>query len=377
MRPIRKLDIPALIPAYQPEPSLLTLVRTLQELGFRTIIIVNDGSGADRAAIFEQLSGVAGVHVLRHAVNRGKGAALKTGLRHVLENIPECAGVVTADADGQHHPEDILRVAARLERDSSALVLGVRTFDKNVPWRNRMGNVLTRKLIRWIVGTRVTDSQTGLRGVPRALIPSLLELPSQGYEFELEMLIACKHQSFRIAEEPIRTIYLEGNRSSHFNHVSDSIRIYRVLFRFSFLFTLAAALDLIVFATAFTAGASIPGAHLLSRFVAAVFNGASGRSAARHSQQRRRAVFSKFAGLAVASSLVSYALLMFIHKAFEVSVIPAKLMAEGLLFIAGFMAQRDFVFTRRKGPALSKKIAALSRISRLFQVVVSAANRAP
>jgi putative flippase GtrA len=88
-------------------------------------------------------------------------------------------------------------------------------------------------------------------------------------------------------------------------------------------------------------------------------------------------VFSIFAGLAVASSLVSYALLMFIHKAFEVSVIPAKLMAEGLLFIAGFMAQRDFVFTRRKGPALSKKIAALSRISRLFQVVVSAANRAP
>ena len=79
-------------------------------------------------------------------------------------------------------------------------------------------------LMRLIVGQKLTDTQTGLRGIPAPLVPCLLKLPSSGYEFELDMLIACKHQSVGIVEQPIRTIYLEGNKSSHFRPVADSMR---------------------------------------------------------------------------------------------------------------------------------------------------------
>ena len=90
---------------------------------------------------------------------------------------------------------------------------------------------------------RLGDTQTGLRGVPATLIPHLLRLQSSGYEFELDMLIACKHQGCPVVQQPIRTIYLGRNRSSHFHPILDSMRIYLVLFRFSLLAAVACLVE--------------------------------------------------------------------------------------------------------------------------------------
>ena len=87
--------------------------------------------------------------------------------------------------------------------------------------------------MRWIIGQRISDTQTGLRGIPLAMIPRLLVIPHHGYEFELEMLLVCKYEGIRIRETGIQTIYLDGNRSSHFNPLLDSFRIYFVLLRFT------------------------------------------------------------------------------------------------------------------------------------------------
>jgi glycosyltransferase involved in cell wall biosynthesis len=219
-------DVPIVIPAYKPGERLLELVDALLTLGVDAIILVDDGSGPDYAEYFQRVAVLTHVYLVQHAVNLGKGSALKTGMNYALVHFPDCCGVVTADADGQHHAGDIVRVAGRLRTNSDALIMGVREFRAGVPWKSRLGNQITRALTRVMVGQKLADSQTGLRGIPATLIAHLLRVPSVGYEFELYMLIACKHRGLPVLQEPIRTIYLNGNKSSHFHPIFDSMRIY-------------------------------------------------------------------------------------------------------------------------------------------------------
>jgi putative flippase GtrA len=340
-------DVPVLIPAYKPGSSLTTLVQALQALGVRHVVVVNDGSGPEFADRFRSID-LPGVFLVEHAVNLGKGAALKTGMNYALVKFPGCPGVVTADADGQHHPDDILRVAERLAGSPDALVMGVRSFGEKVPLRSRFGNDVTRVLMKIVMGQSLADTQTGLRGIPASLIPHLLRLASNGYEFELDMLIACKHQGCPLVQEPIRTIYLDGNKSSHFHPIFDSMRIYFLLFRFSVLSVLTAAIDNLVFAFTYQHTKSIAQSQIAARLVAMVFNYAGARRMVFHSQQRHAVVVPKYVALVAANATLSYALIRLLTYSLHLPAIPAKLAAEGLLFIANFAIQRDFVFTRRK-----------------------------
>lgn len=343
-------DVPILIPAYQPGTALHGVVDALLTLGDPAIIVVNDGSSPESAPIFETLQRSGRVHVLHHAVNLGKGAALKTGLNYALVHFPGCVGVVTADADGQHDAHDILRIANRLRTIPDALILGVREFNHDVPFRSRIGNNMTRLLMRLLVGQNLSDTQTGLRGIPRRIIGHLLRMSASGYEFELDMLIACKHQMCTVAEETIRTIYLEGNKSSHFHPLFDSMRIYVLLFRFSVLSLFTAVLDNIVFMLTFGATLSVAEAQIAGRITAMLFNYAGARRAVFHSRQKHVVVLPKYVLLVTANGLLSYVLIRYLSGAFGFSVITAKLLVEGILFIANFAIQRDFVFTRRRSP---------------------------
>jgi glycosyltransferase involved in cell wall biosynthesis len=347
MKPVCS-DVPVVIPAYKPSPSLAALVEGLLDLGTRAIIVIDDGSGPEFADHFQRLASLDRVHVIHHAVNLGKGAALKTGLNYAQVQFPGSCGVVTADADGQHHPEDIMRIAERLRANPDALIMGVREFGSRVPWKSRIGNTVTRSLMRLVVGQKLTDTQTGLRGIPATLIPHLLHIASQGYEFELDMLIACKHQACPVLEEPIRTIYLDGNKGSHFHPITDSMRIYFVLLRFGGISLLTAALDNLVFTIVFTLSGNIVRSQITSRFAGMILSYAGARQGVFHSRQRHAVVLPKFVLLVVGSGLLSYTLLRWINTTFGLPVILAKLCAEGLLFIANFAIQRDLVFTRRK-----------------------------
>lgn len=223
-------SVAALIPAWEPPSGLVSLTRELLGHGCGAIIVVDDGSGAERQAIFREIAQASQVTVLRHPRNAGKGSALKTGFRHLLAHHPNCAGVVTADADGQHTSADIARVALALA-DSGRFVLGTRGLQQNVPLRSKLGNTLTRCAFRWLTRTCVSDTQTGLRGFPMPIVAELTGLPGDRYEYEMTVL-AYLCQSMRPPlEVPISTVYLDGNRSSHFDPVRDSMRIYSVLLR--------------------------------------------------------------------------------------------------------------------------------------------------
>jgi putative flippase GtrA len=172
-------------------------------------------------------------------------------------------------------------------------------------------------------------------------------VPSSGYEFELDMLLACKHQGFPVVQVPIRTIYLGNNESSHFHPILDSMRIYFLLLRFSVLSLCTAAVDNVVFAIAFKGTGNIARSMVAARLVAMTFNYLSVRRTVFHSQQPHTKVLPKYVALVALNGVVSYSMIQFLHNTFGVRAIPAKLFAEGLLFIANFAIQRDLVFTRR------------------------------
>ncbi len=337
-----------LIPAYCPQDNLIGLVRDLSERGFSVILVVDDGSGPAYRSVFDALTEIPVVRVTRHAINLGKGAALKTGLNVLLAEYPELLGVVTADADGQHHPDDILAVSERFLRNPGELVLGARQFAGDVPLRSQFGNLLTRNVLRLVLGNHLTDTQTGLRAIPRALVLRLLRIAAAGYEFELEMLVAAKHQGITVVEEPIRTIYEPGNPTSHFHPLRDSMRIYFVLLRFAAISGGTALLDNVVFSLVFHASGSILQAQVMGRLVAVLFNYGLVRRAVFFSDQRHSVVLPRYLLLVAGNALVSYVGVRFISSQWPVGVVPAKLLAETLLFIANFAIQRDFVFTKKQ-----------------------------
>jgi 4-amino-4-deoxy-L-arabinose transferase-like glycosyltransferase/glycosyltransferase involved in cell wall biosynthesis len=348
MQPEQPVQHVVLIPAYRPSSGLVDLVRDLSARGAPAILLVDDGSGPQFRGVFDEAAQFPRVQVLRHAVNLGKGAALKTGINHALCVFPGLAGIVTADADGQHHPEDIERVAASLRAHPGALVLGSRTFDSAVPLRSRFGNILTRRLMQTLIGTRLRDTQTGLRGIPAALAERLLRVEARGYEFELEMLIAARQSGVPLVEVPIRTIYEPGNKSSHFNPLTDSMKIYFVLLRFSSVSLMAALLDNLIFYLVWKRTGHILGAQVVARLVSVTFNYSMVRARVFSSREAHQVLLPKYLLLVLASGTSSYLGILAFAR-LGVSAMPAKLFVETLLFFVNFAVQRMFIFHSGEG----------------------------
>jgi putative flippase GtrA len=336
-----------IIPAYQPTETLAELAADLSG-DRRDIVIVNDGSSPECEAIFTRVAAVPHVTVLTHAVNLGKGQALKTAFNHVLiHSAPATVGVVTADADGQHLAGDIRRVAERLEQlpGDRTLILGSRGFKGEVPLRSRFGNVMTRGVFRVLIGRALTDTQTGLRGIPRSFLRELLQVSAGRYEFELEMLVRAAATRMAIEELEIATVY--GTfATSHFNPLRDSLRIYFVFLRFLSLSIITAAIDYAAFAVVFTARHDILTAIIVARAIAGTFNFLANRSVVFRSRGNVAAEAAKYAALVVGLMLISYALISALVNVFHLNVYISKVLVEGTLFLASFALQNLVVFAR-------------------------------
>jgi glycosyltransferase involved in cell wall biosynthesis len=235
-----------LIPAYNPDNKLTVLVEALKATVTADIVVVNDGSSPASSPVFEAIKNK--VTLLEHTVNKGKGAAIKTGLKYIQQNHGDLCGIVTVDADGQHSPSDALKLLDTLEQNQDSLVLGCRTFSGEIPWKSRWGNNITKFVFRILSGVNVSDTQTGLRAFTSKLIPTLLEVGGDRYEYEMNMLVSCTKLKIPIKEVPIETIYTdEKNTSSHFRAVKDSARIYGNLLLFAGSSFLSFLVDFIVF----------------------------------------------------------------------------------------------------------------------------------
>ncbi len=224
-------NVSVVLPSYKPDEKLEATVKGFIESGFEDIIVIDDGGGEEYKAIFERVAGYPQCTVLTHEVNRGKGAALKTAFKWYSENR-DGLGVVTADGDGQHTPEDTYNIAVAMEK-SGNIVLGVRDFSQpDVPERSKKGNNITSNVFRVFVGMKISDTQTGLRGIPAKYLPKMCEIYGDRYEYETNMLLYMKRWGLGFEEVKIRTVYINENETSHFRPVRDSVRIYSLILKF-------------------------------------------------------------------------------------------------------------------------------------------------
>ena len=184
-------NISIILPSYKPDEKLEATVLGFIEAGFEDIIVVDDGGGEEYKAIFDRVAALEKCTVLTHEVNRGKGVALKTAFKWYCENR-DGLGVVTADGDGQHTPEDTYNVAVAMEK-SGNIILGVRDFSQpDVPERSKKGNTITSSVFKLFVGMNISDTQTGLRGIPAKYLEKMCGIYGDRYEYETNMLLYMK-----------------------------------------------------------------------------------------------------------------------------------------------------------------------------------------
>lgn len=219
-----------LIPAYKPDARMTDLVAALAQRAL-TVIVIDDGSGTDYRALFERVKPFA--QVVSCEQNGGKGAAIKIGLRYIQKHFKPPYSVVTADADGQHRVKDIVRVVKLAKKNPDALVTGCRLISREMPLRNWFGNFYTKIAFLFATGRHSTDTQTGLRGFSDRAVPFMLGVKGRRYEYEMNVLLWWARCNRPMVEIPIRTIYLDGNSTSHFKAVRDSVIIYGEILRFS------------------------------------------------------------------------------------------------------------------------------------------------
>ncbi|MBE6616809.1 MAG: glycosyltransferase [Ruminococcaceae bacterium] len=352
--------VTVVIPSYKPDEKLISTLNGVIDTGFTDIIVVDDGGGEKYAPIFEKVKAMPGCTVLHHPVNRGKGAALKTAFAYYLENRPESVGLVTADADGQHLPEDILG-CARDMAEKESVILGVRDFSlPHVPPRSKAGNRFTSGFFKIFFGMNISDTQTGLRAIPRKYLKPIAEVEGDRYEYETHMLFLIGKAHIPMAEHTIDTVYIDDNSSSHFRVVRDSARIYKMVLLFAFSSLVCTVIDIVldltlativsdilqvsnVFATALLAFAG-------ARLISAVINYFLNRFAV--FKDGGRISFPRYVLLACSIFAVNIIpiLIVFVFPIpfTNAIVMPLRLIVSLMVFPVSFKLQHNFVFNKYK-----------------------------
>ncbi len=340
-----------LIPCYNPDEEIMDTF--IKELGkkYQNIVFIDDGCSKEHEAYFKKLEKK--YPVIKHYKNYGKGRGIKNGLNYILNNYPDCKSIITADCDGQHSIQDITKVYKETLENQNSLVLGTRNFDdENVPFKSRYGNKITRNVFKIFVGLSISDTQTGLRGMSRNVAEAMLSISGERYEYETNVLIACKTEDIPIVEVPIETIYIEENRTSHFNPIKDSIMIYKLFIKYIIVALSSFFIDILLFSLFLIAYDKIGLTHpiitstITARILSSIYNYFI----------NAKLVFKKMNKL----SIIKYFLLVFIQmwvsafavagicKVIPVNPVALKIVVDTFIFVINFIIQREFIFNKKE-----------------------------
>ena len=340
--------VTVLIPAYEPEETMLALLRELRETTDWRIVVVDDGSGPDFAPLFESAREYA--QVTGYTENHGKGYALRRGMVYIKQNLPDTDIILTMDADGQHKVPDARRVAEKSASLGRSLVIGSRAFTGRIPLRSRFGNGLTRFVYSLATGSKVTDTQTGLRAFHMDSLEYMLTIPGDRYEYEMTVLLQCPRDGIPIVEVPIETVYLNENQSSHFNVLRDSVRIYKDILKFSAASLISFLVDFCLF-NLFSLFLGVIPSNILARVISCVVNYLLNKHFVfGHKGQVGRTALQYFTlaavMLAVNTTIVNTLFTYVLHIKWL-----DKIIAEVLCFTVNWLVQRFIIF---KKPAEEK-----------------------
>jgi glycosyltransferase involved in cell wall biosynthesis len=233
-RPIRnderseneKNSVWIVIPAYNEETVIGSVIADIRAAGYENILVVDDGS-KDATCKVAQKSGVT---ALRHRLNRGKGAATKTGIEAAKLFGAEI--IITMDGDGQHNPTDIEQLIAPIQKKKVAVVLGTRLKNpEGMPWYKIAHNVIGNAIVWYLYGLWVSDSQSGFRAYSR-YAANCIDTKTDRYEYDSEVIREIRKHKLKYCEIPIEVRYTEYSRGklqkqSFLNGVKT---VYRMIF---------------------------------------------------------------------------------------------------------------------------------------------------
>lgn len=350
------MKIIALIPAYEPEENMLDLLENIKKDTDMDIVVVNDGSSDACKDIFSKAKEFA--KVLEHEVNKGKGRALKTGLNYINDNYRGEYIVVTMDADGQHTIEDALKICDLVKKSPDILVLGKRFFGEDVPLRSRFGNAMTRLVYKIATGVKVYDTQTGLRAFSYKLVPLMLEIKGERYEYEINVLMECSKNNIEIKEIDIATIYINNNSGSHFNVFKDSYRIYKEIFKFCaasiicFLVDYALYCIGLVFTVSLGKGLSTVVSNVFARIVSSVLNFTLNKKVVFKRKGNILKLAISYFMLALCILAGNTIVLKMFVEVFNIDTKIAKLITELIFFIISWFIQKFLIFKKKEEEAV-------------------------
>lgn len=340
-----------IIPSLNPDEKLVKLVENLTNSGYKDIIVVNDGSSKEYDKYFKSIK--ENVVLLTHAINLGKGRALKTAFNEYLNNHKDkMGGVITVDSDGQHKIEDIKKINKKLLNSKSSLILGARNFnDKNVPFRSKFGNKLTRVIFSFLTGIKVKDTQTGLRGITPKYIETLMNIQGERFEYEMNMIMFAKNSDINIEEETIETVYIQGNKSSHFNPLTDSFKIYLIFFKYILASMISFIVDIGLYKLFFNlliksvSNYAIMIATIGARVISSFINYKINKNTVFKSSSKNSII--KYYILCMIQMIVSALLVSYIYKFIgQKGEVLIKIIVDIILFFMNFKIQKEWVFKK-------------------------------
>ena len=349
-------EVSVVIPSYNPDEKLESVVSGLSDAGFDDIIVIDDGSRQDCKKYFDALKAYPACTLLTHEVNRGKGAALKTAFAFFAKEREGRVGAVTADGDAQHAAEDICAVARALCETPDTFIIGARDFSlPQVPGRSRFGNNLTSFIFRTGVGMKISDTQSGLRGIPATAMEVMSGLKGDRYEYVTNALLALKKNRIPYREIPISTVYIDENATSHFRVIRDSVRIYANILKYaassvvSFLIDYA-VFNLLLLMIGESGDFAVAIRYIIARAVSSVFNYFINMKIVFKGANNRRTRIKYFSLVIVQGALgAGLTNLLAVTLGANAPVIQSllKLAVDTTLFFGSYYIQKNWVFAEK------------------------------
>lgn len=345
-------DIFIIVPTLNPNIDILEVFLKELKKEFKNILVFDDGCREEYKDFFEKLEKEK-IIVLHHYINLGKGRAMKDAFNYLLNEYPNLKGVVTADSDGQHSVKDIKKMAEMLLEHDDCLILGCRNFEnKSVPTRNKFGNKITRKAFKTLIGLKITDTQTGLRGLPKKVMIKFLTTKGDRFEYETNQLIDTIEKNVPIKEIPIETIYLKNSNSeSHFNPIKDSFNIYKIFLKYILSSITSFIFDYLFFALLFYIiipevslkyAISFMFARIFSSIINFIIN-----SKLVFKSKHKSSKFKYFI-LVVVQMIIGSLIGNLFSLITNIPVIIIKIIIDVIIFMVNFVIQREFIFIEEK-----------------------------
>lgn len=217
---LEQLKCLVLIPTYNNNGTIAKVIKDVQVYA-SNVLVVNDGSTDNTEEI---INGIDGISIISYKKNKGKGYALKTGLKRARQMGFRYA--ITIDSDGQHYPSDIPAFIEQIEQTPDSLIIGARNLNaENMPGKNSFANKFSNFWFKVETGITLTDTQSGFRLYPLAKLERM-KFMTPRYEFEIEVIVKAAWRGVNVMNIPINVFYpSKEERISHFRPMQDFTRI--------------------------------------------------------------------------------------------------------------------------------------------------------